>query len=114
LSEVLILALGGRKNVVPGMVMFAVFGAAGQGIWNYSATRRNMEEEKLRAGGGDKGLQNSWLNSRWSPVKVLTDEEYGRLMEERLLRVRADLAILDENLERLRKEAEAQMKQDSK
>ena len=41
---------------------------------------------------------------KWSPMKKLSDEEYGNLLKERLLRIEADIALVDEELEKLRSE----------
>ena len=41
---------------------------------------------------------------KWSPMKKLSDEEYGNMLKERLLRVEADIALLDEELEKVRSE----------
>jgi hypothetical protein len=38
-------------------------------------------------------------------VKALSDEEYGRILEERLLRVNAEIAILDESIAAVAKDA---------
>ncbi|TVY42424.1 hypothetical protein LSUB1_G001636 [Lachnellula subtilissima] len=76
--------LRGRKNILPGAIMFALFGAAGQA----TAT--------------DKSEKFSWMNSKWSPMSVLSDAEYEKLLQERLLRVNAEIALVDENIEALR------------
>lgn len=36
---------------------------------------------------------------KWSPMKVLSDEQYERMLRERLLKVEAEIAILDEKIE---------------
>ena len=41
---------------------------------------------------------------KWSPMKKLSDEEYGNLLKERLLRIEADIALVDEELEKVRSE----------
>jgi predicted house-cleaning noncanonical NTP pyrophosphatase (MazG superfamily) len=77
--------------------MFALFGAAGQALYN-SADSRNSEQ----AAAPEKDLKNSWLNSKWSPMKVLSDEEYENMLREKLLRVNAEIALVDESIEALR------------
>ena len=77
--------------------MFAVFGAAGQALYN-SADARNS----ARAAAPETGLKNSWLNSKWSPMKVLSDKEYEDMLREKLLRVNAEIALVDESIEALR------------
>lgn len=38
-------------------------------------------------------------------MKKLSNEEYGKMLEERLLAVEADIALADEELQNLRSEA---------
>ena len=43
---------------------------------------------------------------KWSPLKTLSDEEYGDMLREKLLRVEAEIALVDEEVGRLRAEDE--------
>jgi len=47
----------------------------------------------------------SWMNSRFSPLKKMTDKEYSHMLSEKLLRVDADIALIDERIEKLREQA---------
>jgi hypothetical protein len=95
--------LRSRRNVIPGAVIFATIGGLGQAVYNYADAR---ESEKVgNEGGGEGEGKRGWLNSKWSPVKALSDEEYGRILEERLLRVNAEIAILDESIAAVAKDA---------
>jgi hypothetical protein len=90
--------IGGRRNVIPGTVVFAMVGALGQVAYNLADSgERRRDADTL-----DQGL---WLNSRWSPVKALSDDEYGKILQERLLRLNAEIAILDDNIEAVKKTA---------
>ena len=42
-------------------------------------------------------------DGRYSPVKVLSDDEYEAMLRERLVRVEAEMALLDEEVERLKR-----------
>ncbi|KAH7343019.1 hypothetical protein BKA65DRAFT_303336 [Rhexocercosporidium sp. MPI-PUGE-AT-0058] len=90
--------LRGRKNVIPGAIMFAIFGATGQMVYNM-ADARNSE---LSQAPQERDLKDSWLNSKWSPMKVLSDAEYETMLQEKLLRINAQIALVDENIEALR------------
>ncbi|KAH8599834.1 hypothetical protein B0O99DRAFT_611169 [Bisporella sp. PMI_857] len=89
-------ALRGRKNIIPGTIMFALFGATGQVIYNMADDRNSVSKTALPA------KEHSWLNSRWSPMKVLTDKEYEDMLREKLLGVNAEIALLDESIDALR------------
>ncbi|KFY64002.1 hypothetical protein V497_01865, partial [Pseudogymnoascus sp. VKM F-4516 (FW-969)] len=93
--------LRSRRNVIPGALIFGTLGGLGQAVYNYADAR---ESEKVGNEGGE-GEGKGWLNSKWSPVKALSDEEYGRILEERLLRVNAEIAILDESIAAVAKDA---------
>ena len=40
----------------------------------------------------------SYLESEWSPVIPLSDEQYKELLEEKVLKVEAEIALVDENI----------------
>jgi hypothetical protein len=91
---ILIAVTGGPKNVIPGAIMFSLFGAAGQALYNSAEERASVSAEK------DPKL--SWLNSKWSPVKVLSEREYEEMLREKLLKVNAEIALVDESIAALR------------
>ncbi|KAG9236581.1 hypothetical protein BJ875DRAFT_217840 [Amylocarpus encephaloides] len=88
--------LRGTRSIIPGAMMFSLFGAAGQYVYNRTDARSSepSEEENI----------HTWLNSKWSPVKVLSHNEYEDMLLEKLLSVNARIALLDENIESLRAE----------
>lgn len=49
-----------------------------------------------------KDEEDSWFRSKWSPLKKLTDQEYIDMMEEKILRVEADIALIDERITELK------------
>lgn len=65
------------------------------------------------ASSGEK--KSSWMDSKWSPVTRLSDEKYESILEEKLLSIEADIAIIDESLVALKaqKVAEEAAKQPS-
>ena len=77
--------------------MFAIFGATGQVIYNRADARNSEQVETVNS-----GKKSSILNSKWSPMKVLSDSEYENMLREKLLRVNAQIALVDENIEALR------------
>lgn len=40
----------------------------------------------------------------WSPVKVMSDEEYAELLQQKMMKVDVEIAILDDRIAALRKE----------
>lgn len=77
--------------------MFALFGATGQAVYNWADARNSQLVER-----GESDKKNFILNSKWSPMKVLSDSEYENMLREKLLRVNAQIALVNENIEALR------------
>jgi hypothetical protein len=80
--------------------MFSLFGAGGQVIANWRATRIANAAPKTSSG--------FW--SKWSPIKPLSDRDYEHILEEKLLRVEADIALIDDRIKELR-ESEGRIKE---
>ncbi len=84
--------------------MFTFFGYVGQTIYNKLDARYSqrvaLEIQKGRE--EKKGFWNKVADMEWSPMKKLSDEEYGYMLRERLLKVEADIALVDEELQKLR------------
>lgn len=96
----------GPRNVIPGTIMFTLFGFVGQHGYN-ALDRRNTVEVKRQAVLKEEGKQDpNWMQrmakSKWVPMSVLSDEEYEKMLEEKLLGVEASLALVDERMEEWR------------
>ncbi|KAK3997699.1 hypothetical protein QBC44DRAFT_71263 [Cladorrhinum sp. PSN332] len=94
--------LRGPRNIVPGAIVFSVLGAGGQAYANRRAAKAEVESSADKNG--------FW--AKWSPITQLSDEDYEKLLEERLLRVEADIAIIDDHIKQLR-DSETQAQQDN-
>ncbi|KAH7067496.1 hypothetical protein BKA63DRAFT_424138 [Paraphoma chrysanthemicola] len=113
------LLLRGPRNVIPGTVMFTLFGWTGQQTYNYLDKRNSQElreQAHLKSQADYKPrdtLVQKMAKSKWSPMSVLTDEQYEEMLQEKLLRFEAEIALIDERIEGVKKqaiEAEAQRK----
>ncbi|KAK4692589.1 hypothetical protein P7C71_g4650, partial [Lecanoromycetidae sp. Uapishka_2] len=100
--------LRGRRNVIPGTIMFTMFGFLGQMVYNRLDARHSdnvaVEVEAVNEGKvkKEKGFWTRVAEMKWSPMKALTDEEYENILREKLLRVDAEIALVDEQVEKLR------------
>ncbi|KAI0022048.1 hypothetical protein F4780DRAFT_243058 [Xylariomycetidae sp. FL0641] len=83
----------GPRNILPGML---VFGAIGAGSAYLAAPIAEHVEEK------DTTPKSSWMDSKWSPVKRLSHHQYAEMIEEKLLRLDAEIAIIDDNIAALK------------
>ncbi|KAK4106343.1 hypothetical protein N658DRAFT_512207 [Parathielavia hyrcaniae] len=96
--------LRGPRNVIPGAVMFSLFGAGGQAIANWrTASAAESSATDTKSGRG--------LWSKWSPITPLSDKDYEKILEEKLLRVEADIALIDDRIKEIH-ESESQKAND--
>ncbi|EAQ91132.1 hypothetical protein CHGG_03067 [Chaetomium globosum CBS 148.51] len=104
--------LRGPRNIIPGAVVFSLLGAGGQSIANWQGRRAAKAAEAAKTADAavtaPKSPSEFW--SRWSPIKQLSDQEYENILEEKLLRVEADIALIDDRVKELR-ESERRMKE---
>jgi len=84
---------GGPRNILPGTVVFALLGAGGQAVANIRTKAAEEDRDAPKKG---------FLHSKWSPVTPLTDKDYEHYLEEKLLRVEAEIAIVDDSIRELR------------
>jgi hypothetical protein len=92
---------GGPRNIIPAAIMFSLFGAAGQ---SYLNSRARRAANTLPKSPDELGF---W--AKYSPLKQLSDRDYEKILEERLLRIDADIAVIDDSIRELR-EAESRIK----
>lgn len=88
---------GGPRNVVPGAIMFSLFGFLGQTAANFYDTTDLPVS--------DKPQQNFWqrfASMKWSPVTVLNDGEYENMLREKQLKLEAEIALVDERINDLK------------
>lgn len=85
-------SLGGRGNILPGVIVFSILGGTG-------ATIYNTFERALST------PTKSWLESRWSPLKPLTDGDYAKILEEKILGIEVDISLIDERISKLKEQS---------
>lgn len=83
----------------PAVVIGSILGCGGQYAVNTWTASSKIEKK------GD-----SWFNAKWSPMKKLTDREYENILEEKLLRLDAEISIIDDDIAALRTQKENQAK----
>lgn len=55
-----------------------------------------------------------FAKSKWSPMSVLSDEEYEEMLRERLLGIEAQIVIVEERIEGVRREEEKKVREGQK
>ena len=103
------LLVRGPRNAIPGTFMFGLFGFAGQKGYNFLDKKNSeeIEEEAQMTARGEK--KKNWMeriaDSKWSPMEALTDERYENMLQEKLLKIEAEIAIIDDKIEGFRQKA---------
>ena len=96
--------------------MFTLFGHLGQKTYNILDARHSEQvaaDIHAAVEGKQKTAKRFWervADMKWSPMTAVSDEDYGDLLKEKLVRVEAEIALLDEEVERLKGE-EQRMKE---
>jgi hypothetical protein len=83
--------------ILPSAVIMTIIGAGGQGLVNKVT---EIREEARNAKPNEDGP--AWMRSKFSPVKKLTDQEYEDVMEEKKLKLDAEIALIDDKIAELR------------
>ncbi|KAK2035067.1 hypothetical protein LX32DRAFT_688739 [Colletotrichum zoysiae] len=81
----------GPKNIVPGVMVFSLIGGTGQVFFNSMQDRPEVTEKK-----------KSFFESNWSPLKKLSDDEYREMIDEKMLKIDAEIALIDDKIAELR------------
>ncbi|KAH0369414.1 hypothetical protein KCU65_g3282, partial [Aureobasidium melanogenum] len=87
----------GPRNVIPGAIMFSLFGFLGQTVSN------SYDKTDLPA--SDEPQLNFWqrfASLKWMPVTVLKDGEYEDMLREKQLKLEAEIALVDERIAALK------------
>lgn len=82
--------------MIPGAIMFAIFGFTGQTIYNKFENRVSRQDYKSSTD------VKSWTKPVWSPVSFISDEQYKIILNKKLLQTRAEIARIDEKIKALR------------
>jgi hypothetical protein len=86
--------LGGR--LTPGVVVFSALGFVGQASWNRFETWRQSSTSAPA-----KPFLQRLADSRWVPLRSLSDEDFRRVLNEKLLSIESDIALIDDKIREL-------------
>lgn len=87
--------------------MFGLFGFLGQHIYNIVFDKTVSPEASAEAKAKGNVFQRL-ANKKWTPFTVLTDQEYKTMLDEKLLRFEAEIALIDDRIEALRAKEKAE------
>lgn len=88
----------GRSNGIPGAIMFTIFGAGGQLVYNRWTAPKDLNAEPK------KNFWRRMSEKRWTPFRVLSDDEYADMLREKVLKLDVEIAVLDDKIVGLREQ----------
>ncbi|KAH8705258.1 hypothetical protein BGW36DRAFT_367205 [Talaromyces proteolyticus] len=94
--------MGGK--FIPGLVVFSLVGCLGQSAWNVVQRRQQENEGKV-----SKPILQRMAESKWIPLRSLSDDEFKHLLNEKVLSIEAEMALLDEKIEGLQRERDLEI-----
>ncbi|KAB8360692.1 hypothetical protein FH972_024429 [Carpinus fangiana] len=90
----------GRSNIIPGALIFSLTGFVGQKVYN----AMDQSQQATSPTSGQDALLVRMAKSRFSPMKVLTSEEYTAMIREKQVRIEAEIALIDDEITRLQQQ----------
>ena len=93
---------GGPKNVLPGAIMFTLLSFSSQFLYNLGDAQHTASILAPRKEHRE-GMFERMLGAKNSPIKKLSNEEYKDMMREKMFGLEADIAIVDEEIEKLKR-----------
>lgn len=110
----------GPRNVIPGTIMFTLFGYLGQTVYEALDTRHSEQvvlDIQAAAEGKKRDRKHFWeriAEMKWSPLTAVSDEDYRNMLEEKLLSIEAEITVVDEEVERVKGEERRMKERQSK
>ena len=96
--------IGSRRTILPATLIFTTLGYTGQKGYNY-LDARNTHKQHLAATDPSFDRKSIWrriADSKYMPMKVLSDQEYEAVLKEKLVRVEAEIALVDEDIAKIK------------
>ena len=99
----------GRRGFIPRMLTITALGYTGQRTCIYltEAHTAQLENPPYKKG---EGWIDKVASLKWTGLQKLGDEEYAAILGRELLKVEAEIALIDEKIETLKLEEKQEMK----
>lgn len=88
----------GRANTIPGAIMFTIFGASGQYVYNRWTAPKDLDAEPK------KNFWKRMSERTWTPFRVLSNDEYADMLREKVLKLDVEIAVLNDKIVGLREQ----------
>lgn len=88
-------AFRGRANVLPGAIAMGLVGLGGQASYNALSLTAWTDQQK-------RPLLDRLSESKWWPLKALSDEEYEKDLTEQLTAIEAEMSMIEDTINQLK------------
>lgn len=88
-------AVRGRGNILPGAIIVGLVGFGGQLGYHGLSLADSKDRDR-------RPILDRLSDSKWWPLKALSDEDYEHDLTEQLIAIEAEVSIIDEKLSALR------------
>ena len=87
-----------KRHIIPGAIMTGLIGCAGQsGYETFSEKKSDINSVDSRP------LMERLSESKWMPLKSLSNEEYAQMLNDKLLRLEVEISMIDDKIANLQK-----------
>lgn len=78
--------------MIPGAIMFSIFGISGQTIVEFAS------RQQVRNQANNVPAWRRIVNSKWFPMKLLSDDEYAEILAAKVLKLDVEIEAIDEEI----------------
>jgi hypothetical protein len=88
------------------MIMFSAFGFIGQHVANFLDARETKVDYSEQTPKDDRGIWQRLAESKWTPVTFISNDDYAKILSEKLISVETEISVLEEEIQKLRNQQE--------
>ncbi|OKL58191.1 hypothetical protein UA08_06649 [Talaromyces atroroseus] len=87
----------------PGLVVFSLLSYLGQGSWNMVERWHLSNQGKKES----RSILQRMADSKWIPLRSLSDNDFKHILNEKILSMEVEIALLDDKIQSLEDERAA-------
>jgi len=92
---------------LPAGLIFSIIAGAGQGIVNLQERTEGEENNMSSDPTASSGVLQWLVKQKWSPVGVLTNDQYTQILKGRILNLDVDIAMIDDRIRDIKQHEES-------
>ena len=95
--------------MVPGIIVFSIFGSLSQAIYNSVDASRSTSFSVDHSDTPSANFLQNLASKKWIPMKSLSDKEYEGMLREKLLKVEVEMAVIDDDIKKLKAKKDSKL-----